>query len=350
MGEHSQIQRLSNHEREQLKADNIELLPPLSNFSLAKFWRTAQDGLRLHQFIRKLDIDLVHVMFAEPTCLWSWFKPLWRCPCVLTTRGTDILVTIPRLVKQPNWHGKLMSALFRGSMRAFDCLTGTSQRQLDQIRQLFEVDCNKLHLIRTGTQVKDFEVDQSQHLPPSCRDKPYIFFPRYLTPLYNHDFSLDGLELLPQSLQERLRFVFVGSDGHDRAYVSNFQARLKTLGQLDCVVLPRLNRESLIAAYQGAELVIMNPISDGTPVSGIETMLAKTPLILGPLDYDPDLFNPRTCHQLQEWSPQALARLIESSLVGQPEMIESAYTIARELADAEREVGRLEKIYQSLFT
>jgi hypothetical protein len=31
-------------------------------------------------------------------------------------------------------------------------------------------------------------------------------------------------------------------------------------------------------------------------------------------------------------------------------MIESAYTIARELADAEREVGRLEKIYQSLFT
>lgn len=92
----------------------------------------------------------------------------------------------------------------------------------------------------------------------------------------------------------------------------------------------------------------MTPKSDGTPVTAIEAMLSKTPLILPPLAYDEDLFS-ETCLQFKEWNAKSLAQEIQQALVKpQTKMVEEAYLRAKGLADRKTEMTRLGQIYDKL--
>ncbi|MEL7001955.1 MAG: glycosyltransferase, partial [Bacteroidota bacterium] len=80
---------------DQCKASNILVMKPVKYLSI-KNWIATIKGVRyIDSVIRKNEIALIHVMYAEPNALWALFKFVFRIPMLLTTRGTDILYTIP---------------------------------------------------------------------------------------------------------------------------------------------------------------------------------------------------------------------------------------------------------------
>lgn len=74
--------------------------------------------------------------------------------------------------------------------------------------------------------------------------------------------------------------------------------------------LEEIPQATIFELTRNASIVIMNPKSDGTPVSAIESMAVETPVILGPLDYDQDIFNQDTIWRLNEWSASELTDTI----------------------------------------
>ena len=56
----------------------------------------------------------------------------------------------------------------------------------------------------------------------------------------------------------------------------------------------------------------MTPKSDGSPVSGMEAIALNKKLILGPLEYDRDIFSEPNVFYLNSWSTIELSSLIES--------------------------------------
>jgi trehalose-6-phosphate synthase len=79
-------------------------------------------------------------------------------------------------------------------------------------------------------------------------------------------------------------------------------------------MLPKQKQEGIWELYKRAELIVMTPKSDGTPVSGMEAIALGQKLILGPLKYDEDIFNQASCFKLKKWDTKELASQIKYAL------------------------------------
>src|SRR5687767_8184751 len=83
-------------DKKRLAALNIDYLGNISSFSIRKANKTLEaiKNIRIH--IREKNIDFVHFLFATPYTLWALFLPV---PYVITTRGSDVLIVLPYLLK-----------------------------------------------------------------------------------------------------------------------------------------------------------------------------------------------------------------------------------------------------------
>ena len=70
----------------------------------------------------------------------------------------------------------------------------------------------------------------------------------------------------------------------------------------------------MLNEYKETDIAIMIPNSDGTPVSGIETMLSMTPLIIGNIDYDEDIFNDKTVWKVNHYTPKDIYNKIDKTI------------------------------------
>ena len=82
-------------------------------------------------------------------------------------------------------------------------------------------------------------------------------------------------------------------------------------------------------------------------------MAVETPVILGPLDYDQDIFNQDTIWRLNEWSASELTDTIVEILEKTPSAVLekkllNAKATVLEKADTMKEVQKIEKIYHQL--
>ena len=108
--------------------------------------------------------------------------------------------------------------------------------------------------------------------------------------------------------------------------------------------LERQNQEALFELYKRASVVVMTPSSDGSPVSGVEALLCGAKLILGPLNYDADLFSQAI--RMRTWDANELATLITQALDDPERPQLSAETIAA--MDRETNMQKMMHIYESL--
>src|SRR5690606_19613969 len=111
-------------------------------------------------------------------------------------------------------------------------------------------------------------------------------------------------------------FVFVDNNSPVISYVEKIKKRMLEVKDASFCFLPSQQPASIFALYKQASLVVMTPKSDGAPVSAMEAMACKAPLILPPLNYDQDLFGEGVC-RLNSRSPQELAKKIEQILTGE---------------------------------
>lgn len=326
---------------------NLKFVGAIHDFSIRKYSQTRATSRQIQSLIQKHNIDLFHILYAEPNALWGIFKKQYNLPMVLTTRGTDVLKTIPSFFGK--WHPiKWLSAhWYKKAFRNMDYIVGTSTRQMKSVQTLSN-RTERLAVIRTGVDVDKIQKDTSAFQLEVLEGRKYVFFPRAMRPIYQQELAVKAIGLLPQAITENYSFVFVDKKSRDKAYVSQVQIEMDKYSNVDFLWLEHLDQMTLFETYKNASLVVMTPMSDGTPVTAIEAMLCKIPLLLPPLEYDKDLFGKGVAY-FEDWKATSLASKMQEILSEKQFLdVDLAYKNASNLADRKKEMTRLGEIYQSL--
>jgi glycosyltransferase involved in cell wall biosynthesis len=323
----------------------LPILGELLDFSVARPWRTLREFVKLWRWLRSFKPDLVHIHFAEPNALWSLSRCFLRGPSkwLLTTRGTDILVTIPKFRKRGDRLGQFLHWLYRRAFAQFDALAATSRAQI-LIAQSELGYSGPTAVVRTGVDVESLRRPRAELVPESLRDRPFIFFPRLMAPVYGQELSLDVIEALPKQIKSQYTMVFVDRDQGDPEYLRQIRARMEQLSDVRIEFLPSLQPEEVWELYKAAALTVMTPRSDGTPVSAMESLLCGTQVVVPPLNYDPELAQQMLVSS--SWEPRDFVEQIKLGL-GKKVQIE-ADSAFYQLASRAHQMTRLEQLYQSL--
>lgn len=352
IGQNHQDKRLDEQVKKKLQDNHIVYLPPVFEFSVTRTWRTLKDFQYIKRVIEQNNIDLIHIMYAEPSAMWGLGKDYFKKPMVLTTRGTDVLVTIPSITQKKHPFNRLLKSLFSRAFGNMDFITSTSTRQEQAVKDILSGAKVSTGVFRTGIYLEKVRADTSQHMVDELKGQPYLFFPRYMNTLYNHDFSLDAIQLLPASVKEKYKMVFIDGNGRAVGYIQGIRERMAAIKDVQFVFLDELQQPTLFELYKHASLVVMNPLSDGSPVSALEAMSVETPVVLGPLAYDKDLFE-GTTFQISNWDAKEMALLITDILENKPtEVLQAFKTLAKktveEKADTLKEIKKLENVYHNI--
>ena len=323
---------------------NARLLEPIQDFSIVRIYRTLRTARKISKLVKKYRIHVIHVLYAEPNALWTLFRAWFNVPVIISSRGTDVLKTIPAAFARRTLIDFIVARAYRNAFTKADWVTATSEMQKHCIESLMG-SLKNFSIIRTGVDLRLLSVPSS--LPSELNELvPFILFPRYIKPLYNHEFSLRAIELLPPEIKKKYKMVFLGRDSGDLEYQQTLEALMRNMDQVRFVFLHKQSQEYLFKLYKSAALVVMNPSSDGSPVSAMEAILCNANLILGPLKYDFDIFANHAVI-LKDWDERELAKKITDVLAdmsGKP----AVQLSIRNLMDLNYNMSEMEKIYKKL--
>jgi hypothetical protein len=326
----------------------IKVLPGINNFLITHIWQWLPDLLRLRRLIRREQIDMIHIMYADPAGQWAAFKRWLRVPMVLTTRGSDILIGIPETLKRETLMRKLIAPVYERAFPKFDHISSTSTLQEAAARELSQEKVPTA-VIRTGVNIEAFDKPTADHFPASLPDKPYVIFPRMMRPVYNQEFSLAGIAELPEEVKKRFAFVFLDAGSSHTGYVQKIKDLMAEQPEVDFQFLNAVSQPVLFELLKRASLIVMNPTSDGSPVTAMEAMLATKPLILGPLNYDKDLFG-KGVIILKDWDATELAAEMEAILTEKKSLdVQAARKVIEEKGNRAIEMTKLGEVYQKVW-
>lgn len=319
------------------------VLKPITDFSIVRFYKTIVTAIRIRSFVKMNKIQLIHILYAEPNVLWCLFREFFGIPMIVSCRGTDVLQTIPEVFVKRDPLNYLVALAYRWAFRKADWITGTSNKQLLFVSKLLGGN-DKTSIIRTGVTLSTLKNKVLLPEPLQPGDK-YILFPRYIKPIYNHEFCLLAIELLPSLIKQNYKMVFLGRNSGDFEYQKKLDSKMKELNSVSFIFLEKQNQDSLFELYKNAALVVMTPHSDGSPVSAMEAVLCGAPVILGPLDYDKELFE-ESCYILKEWNSAMLAGLINDVLLNRiaPKILSAG---TKEMMNRDANMNNLTLLYRN---
>ena len=325
----------------EIPKEGVKILNSIPDFSITRFYRTLLTASRIKRIIRTNRIDIVHILYAEPNALWSLFRNYFQVPVIISSRGTDVLKTIPLAFQKKNLINFFVTRAYYRAFTMADFVTGTSQTQLDAIKSFSDRNV-KISLVRTGIDVNRLSANTTQFFPLPTQ-APYVLFPRYIKPLYNHEFCLDGISLLSPEIKAKYKMVFVGKDNAeaDLNYQALLEKRMKSMNDVEFLFLPEMNQESIFELYKRASLVVMTPVSDGSPVSAMEAIACGAKVILGPIKYDEEIFKQWT-FKLSSWNSKELAELMIHCLSIEKKIDAKTFI---PLVDRDKEMDKMERIY-----
>ena len=220
--------------------------------------------------LRRLQPDVVHAHTARP---YGWQAGLaGHHPYVVSTWGSDVLLPLPGL-RARFWQHRTLS-------RA-DLVTAVSPYMREAA-------------IRGGARPErivevQFGVDTRRYVPAEIspaslahlglEDRPFVFSPRALKPIYNHETILEAFSILDRSHQ----LVMTGRNA-DGAYLAELTGEMRRRGFEDRVrIIGDASDDDMLALYQAAAVVVSAPHSDAFPISLLEAMACGTPVVVGDL-------------------------------------------------------------------
>lgn len=341
---------LLDHELVKYKRSNINLLEPISDGSLKNITGFFKSIKHLRKIVKENNIDFVHCLFGCPFPLWLNFLP--NVKKGVTTRGSDVLVMLPELNKTSilKPHIKLYHWLVLRGYKKSDFVTSTSMPQVEQLKS-FGIDTGKLNFIKTGVNIEEInDLDQNQCLPADLRGKQIILSPRFLRPLYNVEYQIEAIKNLPDTILKDYLFVFIRGGTSSDEYKDYYNQLLNEVSGLKYMIFEHLEQVEMWSIMKTSKLVLIVPKSDGTPNSAIETMAAKTPLIMGDLDYDKLLFG-EAAEIVELSDSNSLTSAIVKCLLDYPnDRVLRAYDQSLKYANRAVEMDKLKKLYESHVT
>jgi glycosyltransferase involved in cell wall biosynthesis len=326
---------------------NCTVLGSVDDFSMLRFWKSYSSFTRIRRYIKKHEIKLFHIMYAEPNALWALFARIFSIPIFITTRGTDILKVIPSFISTRNIYKRFVGKLYKSAFRNASVITCTSHEQIQAVKKLVGNTIPNLQLIRTGA---EFDLLQAFKISSEAEKHvagKYILFPRSMRSLYNHEFSIEAIKHLSNTIKEEYKFVFVDRDSSDGNYVKKILNLMNNEEDANFVFLERQSQVIMYELMKNASIVIMNPLSDGTPVSALEAIALKKPVILGPLRYDEDLFD-RYPYKLSRWDSAELAQMIQNLLL-RPDIYDADFWFSHfhKLTNRSEQMKKLFNLYDA---
>ena len=315
------------------KTHNIKLLGGISDYSIFKRWTNKKSKTLIQDAIKNYKIDLVHIFYAEPNVLWA---KVINIPIVLTTRGSDVLIGLNNFANNKGLKYNLITKQYQTALKKCYSIISTSQKQIDVLNQLFTLNCDT-QVIRTGINVS--------HIKTPKQEKNFIFFPRNMQPLYNHELALKAISKLPIDIQNKYEFVFVDKDSTNITYVNKIQNSMDSLSNLNIRFENSLNAADYFDILSRSEMVIMTPKSDGSPVTGMEALAAHSKLVLPNLGYDKDLYEMANFYEPSNLD--SLLSTILSTLKSTQEKKDNSFL---NKVDRNIEMTKVETIYKNIIT
>lgn len=320
--------------------------PFFNPFALIRYVR------KVNEILKKNEIDIVHF-------LWGVNDPALGVfishPYFITTHGSDILRDLKNHYLQPIFRlrkrniADLIKRQFHlKAYRKASFITSASYGQMALLEQ-FQPKIKKHEVIRSAINPSLLNVKRNDSIVIS--ERVTIFSPRTMRPIYNQDIIIEAFNiLLSKYPHASLRMIdnMAGSE-----WSLNVRKLIKDLNLLDKVVLlPSLSPESMNEEYYNADITVMIPKSDGVPVSGMESMIIGTPLIIGANDYDTDVFSSEWVWKLAENSPKCLLDTINEVINEDLEKIKmkvkSAQKIGKAKGDMRSEMAKVAKQYKNV--
>jgi glycosyltransferase involved in cell wall biosynthesis len=293
----------------------------------------------LVQVLRRKEFDLINIhgygeYTADMTCLLKK-TGLLRIPIVLTTHGLSGLVNAysaisPASLLTPSQRIKRFPHLF------YDFTLGRLEvTTFDRIIVLSEEE--RTYLSRLG--LKEEKVVK---IPVAAND---IFFSTFCNTgkRENHIIYVGriveykGLDTLVKAMKElrvvsniELKCIIIGKDF---GYRSELQSLVDKLGITDLVeFIDHTPQNRLVHYYSSALVTVLCSLTEGFPLSLVESMAAGTPFVATPVGAIPDLVNQTKAGLIVPISdPKALADAIRQ-LVGNRKMWAEMSTSGRENA------------------
>ncbi|TND09357.1 MAG: glycosyltransferase 1 protein [Bacteroidetes bacterium] len=304
------------------------------------------------KILRDCKTDIAHSMYALPYAFWPWHARFPRH--IATTRGSDVLVHFRNnREKAKTWKEKLIhAALDRRMIRSLDaaqCITCTSTQQEQVIRTMVRNHA-KIHLVRTGVDTRNFLAHCKGTQPAG---PPVLLSNRAMTPLYNIHLLVEAFALLKKSGRFPGMRMIVLNYQSDPAY---FERVKKTVAdeklENEIEFREKQNPQELAALYDQCHAVLMAPEQDGSPVSGVETLLARKPLLLPPLDYDKQVFGPGAVWHFRDYSAASIAESISEILAKDKNELEQktkpGFDAAMLHADRDSQLAKVEELYRHM--
>lgn len=325
--------------------NRVEILSPIDSFSVFNPLKTYKSIKYLKTVLKSRKIELVHVLFGSPQPMYLSFLPK-ELPKVITTRGSDVLVMLKGLKESKKIIDRFILRLLVKGLNSANLIVSTSSGQIDYLKNVVEPKV-KLEFVKTGVDVEKIrDVDVTKRV--STKLPKYIFSGRYIAPVYNMEYQLEAIRLLPSKILNEYSFLFVKSQNHSEQFITDFINKLKKVPNLKFDVIEGVGQQEMWATIKKAALVFMVPKSDGTPNTALECMAARTPFIMGDLAYNEELFG-GTSLRVDLSSPENFAKLIEQSLDSYPaELIEKGYSKVQQLGSREAEMSKLSNFYKEL--
>ena len=313
-------------------------LGELSPFHLKRFWRMAAQVSRLRRLLREEKIDVLHSHFVGVN---AWYGALSQFhPTVITVMGGDILGEhwMPGPDIRERW-------LTPYALRNADLITCWSNNLVPVVRR-FSGPQMPIEVVHGGVELERFSPGprpryllERLNLPDTAR---VILSPRLMRPLYNLD-QIAGaaasvcaavpdayfiFAVLPaatdEALEARVRDIFARGSAHDR---------VRFVGAIP--------HDEMADFYRLADVTVSIPSSDGTPMSVLESMACKTPVLVSRIpNYDSHYIEEeKTVMMVDPKDPEAVATALIILLQDR--------SLAQSLAsEAERRV-RLSGSYES---
>ena len=325
--------------KESDQALGVKVLKCIHDFSILRFYRTLYDAYKIKKIIKNKKIKIIHIIYAEPNALWCLFRKYFGINMIISSLGTDVLKTIPETFKNKNLINFFVSNAYRKAFRKADIITGTSISQLTSIKN-FSGRVEKIKLVRTGISIKE---GTNSHSNQELKDLiPFILFPRYIKPIYNHEFCLEAIKLLPNKIKKTYSMVFIGKDSGDMVYQKELEKMMKNLPDTKIQFLQKQSQPDFLKLVSNSSLVVMTPKSDGSPVTAMEAMFYKKPLIVGPIDYDKEMFD-ESVIRLSRWSAKELSDKMSYAINN----FQKPINYSMNNTDHENNMDLIHKIYDS---
>lgn len=275
--------------------DVVEHIPNLN------FKKNKTQKYIISEILDRHNIHLLHFLWGVGICMWG---PYLNRKYIITTRGSDVLqrvnfdyipkINLKSLIYRNGRNLVFKKHLLKRTYLNAEILTSTSFKQKNTIEKFLKKKL-PIQIIRTGVNIKQFKPIENR----SDNEKTIIFSPRSMTPLYNQKTIIEAFEKFSKKCpNSHLRMINNRPDTEYSLQIRDYIVKRNLKNKI--TLLPELTNEEMNLEYNNADLVVMIPQTDGTPVSALESMLCGTPTLLGAYDYDDDLFNEDYIFQLKK--------------------------------------------------